>query len=300
MEIWRPDVIMAGPAGAKGYLIIGCLKRLYEEKNFLDNVKIWSGVSAGASISLLIVIGYTICEIQDLTMDMNIIDDIVSINLDEAREKLGLIRNKTVEDKLKSSIISKLGFIPTLKQLYLITGKHLVLVTFNLDKYRVEYLDKDTEPDLSCLEAAMMSMAVPLLIQPRKYKGDSYVDGAVGAPYPVLHFDNNGNKVLGLYISSEEDLYCSDKKPANYIYRLIQAGMRTLRNFEISYASKNVKNISLKTLIKDTTGLTIGKEKREEMIEHGYQYAQNFLLINNDPEKYNFNIEENEEIPFEN
>jgi len=172
------------------------------------------------------------------------------------------------------------------------------MITFNLDKYRVEYLDKDTEPDLSCLEAAMMSMAVPLLIQPRKHKGYVYCDGAIGAPYPVLHFDKNGNKVLGMYISSEEDLYCSDTKPTNYIYRLIQAGMRTLRNFEISYSSKNVKNIALNTLIKDTTGLSINREMREKMIEYGYECADKFIKINTDPEKYEYHLRDNEEIPF--
>ena len=245
--MWKPNVIMLGPAGAKGFLFIGCLKRLYAEKEFLSRVKTWAGVSAGAAVSLLIVMGYTIEEIIDLCMDLNIVEDIIGINLDRAREKLGLIHNKTVEEQLKHSILKKFGYIPSLKELYLLTGVHLVLVTYNLDKLRTEYLDKDSEPDLSCLEAAMMSMAVPLLIEPRKYKGDSYVDGAIGAPYPVLHFDTENNNVLGMYISSEEDLFCSDQKPTNYIYRLIQAGMRSLRDFEIGYSSPNVKSIPLKT-----------------------------------------------------
>lgn len=297
--MWKPDIILCGPAGAKAFLLTGAVKRLFREENFLENVHTWAGVSAGASLSLLLVIGYKIEEIIDLCMDMNIVEDIININLDEAREKLGLIRNKSMEEKLKEAIVKKIGYIPTLKQLYLLTGVNLVMVTFNLDKYRVEYLNKDSEPDLSCLEAAMMSMAVPLLIQPRKYKGNVYCDGAIGAPYPVLHFDKNNDKVLGLYISSEEDLYCSDKKPTSYVYRLVQAGMRTLRNFEIEYSSKNVKNICLKTLIKDTTGLSIDRETREKMVDYGYDCADNFLKVNMQPEKYEYQLEDNEEIEFE-
>jgi len=297
--MWKPDVMVIGPGGSKGFLEIGCLKRLFEEQYFLKNIHTWAGISVGAGLSLLLVTGYKIQEIIDISLEMNIVEDIATINLDEAKEKLGLIRNKSIEEKLRQCLIRKIGFIPTLNQLYLITGVKLVMVSFNLDKYRVEYLDKDTEPELSCLEAAMMSMAVPLLIQPRKYKGDVYCDGAIGAPYPVLHFDKNDDKVLGLYISSEEDLYCSDKKPTNYVYRLIQAGMRTLRNFEINYSSKNVKNIALKTLIKDTTGLSIDRQTREKMIEYGYECADNFLKVNTEPEKYEYKLNDNEEIEFE-
>ena len=297
--MWKPDVIMLGPAGAKGLLFIGCLKRLYREKEFLSNVQTWSGVSAGAAVCLLIVMGYEIEEIIDICMDLNILEDIMGINLDRAREKLGLIPNKTVENKLKSNIVKKFGYIPSLKELYLLTGVHLVLVTYNLDKFRVEYLDKDTEPNLSCLEAAMMSMAIPGLIEPRKYKGQTYVDGAIGAPYPVLHFDIKNNKVLGMYVSSEEDLYCSDKTPGNYAYRVLQASMRTLRDFEIAYSSSNVKNIPLKTLVKDTTGISIDKATREKMIDYGYYCGDSFLKVASNPEKYDYNLKENEEIPFE-
>lgn len=309
-NIWQPNVIILGSGGAKGFLILGALKKLTENNlskddnskignaNFLENVTTWVGVSVGAAISLLSVVGYTIEEIIELCIDLNLINDILSINLDEARQKMGLIQNKTVEEKLKQNISRKYGYVPNLAQLYMLTGLNLSLVTFNMDKMRTEFLDKDTEPELSCVEAAMMSMAVPILMQPRKYKSNVYIDGAVGSPYPVLTFDHDDNKVLGLYISSEEDLYSSDKKPTNFIYRLIQASIKTIREQEIKYASANVKHIPLKTLIRDTTGISINKESRQSMVDQGYQCAEEFLKINSDPEKYQLIISENEEIPF--
>ena len=296
--MWKPTVMLCGPGGAKSFLTIGALKRLFEEEDFMNDVKIWVGVSAGAAISLLTVIGYTTSEIGEICMNVSLIDDVISINLDEAQKRMGLIKNKTVEEKLISSVKNKCGFIPTLKQLYSLTGCKLSLVSFNLDKMRPEFLDKDTEPDLSCIEAAMMSMAVPLLVQPRKYKGNIYLDGAIGAPYPTLDFDHSGNKILGLYISSEQDLYCPDKKPTSYMYKLIQAGMKVLRDNEIRFASENVKHIPLKTEIRDTTGLSISKEDRQSMIDQGYQCADSFLKINENPEKYKIEIPEDEEIPF--
>ena len=307
--IWQPNVMVLGSGGAKGFLILGVLKKLVENNflklsndnskisnaNFLEKVDTWVGVSVGAAISLLSVVGYTVDEIINLCIDLDLIQDILSINLDEARQKMGLIQNKTIEEKLKQNIARKYGYVPTLAQLYMLTGLNLSLVTFNMDKMRTEFLDKDTEPELSCVEAAMMSMAIPILMQPRKYKSNVYIDGAVGSPYPVLTFDHDDNKVLGLYISSEEDLYSSEN---NFIYRLMQASIKMIRDKEIKYASANVKHISLKTLIRDTTGISISKESRQSMVDQGYKCAEEFLEINSNPEKYQLIISENEEIPF--
>ena len=299
-EIWKPDVVMAGPGGSRGFLEIGALKRFFEEKNFLSNVKVWAGVSVGAAISLLIVSGYSIKDIIDICININILDDILSIKLDTVAEKLGLIKLKTIEDKLISCVSSKFGFIPSMKQIYILTSLELSFATFNFDKMRPEFLDKETTPDLSCVEAAMMSMSIPFLLQPRKYRGDLYIDGAIGASYPVSNYDKNGKKVLGMYICSNDELHNFNEKPIKFLYRLIQSSMKILRDMEIKYSSENVKHVILKTTFKDTTGLTINEEGRQNMIESGYKIADSFLKINSDPEKYSVNIEENEEILFEN
>jgi predicted acylesterase/phospholipase RssA len=300
MEKWIPNVVVLGPGGSRGFLEIGALKRLMEEKigdgDFLTNVKIWVGISVGAAISLLFVSGYTIDEIINICIGFNIVEDIMSINLDEISKNLGLIKMKTVEKKLIECVKTKFGFVPTLNQLYVLTGLELCLVSFNFDKMSPEFLDFHTEPELSCVEAALMSMSIPLLFQPRKYRGDIYIDGAIGAPYPVTKYDVNENKVLGMYICSEEDIINIDNKPLNYIHRLIHASMKVLRDVEIKHSSENVKNIVLKTSYKDTTGLTINEEARKNMIDCGYKIADTFLKINLNPEKYDMTL--TQEIPF--
>ena len=298
--MWKPTIILAGPSGAKMFYFTGVMKRLYEEPNFLSDVKHFAGVSAGSAMTLLLVIGYTIDEIIDLCMDLTIIDDLATINLDEAREKFGLIKNQTMEKKLSDAIVRKIGFIPTMQQLYCITGLNWTAVTFNVEKVEAQFLNRETQPNLSVLEAVMMSSAVPILIQPRQYQGEYFFDGAVTAPLPTLHFDHSGNKVLALYISSEEDLSYSDKQATTRLYRLVQAGMKALRDFNIQYSSENVKYIPIKTSIKDITGLFLSKETRQKMIDYGYSCASDFLKVNSDPDKYKINLGENEEIEFKN
>ena len=297
--MWSPTILLAGPSGPKAFLINGAIKRLYEEKDFLSDVKHFVGVSAGAATTLLLVIGYTIDEIIEMCMDLSIIEDIANINLDEAREKLGLIKNQTIEKKLTEAISKKIGFIPTLKQLYCITGLEWTAVAFNVDKIKGQFFNKDNHPDMSVLELVMMSMCVPGLIQPRKYNGDNFLDGAITQPLPILEFDHSGNKILALHIASEEDLSYSDQSTTTFLYRLIHAGMTALKDLNIKYSSENVKYIPLETNIKDITGLTLSRETRQKMVDYGYACASNFLKINSDPEKYRINLGENEEIPFQ-
>jgi predicted acylesterase/phospholipase RssA len=296
---WLPNVMICGPAGSRGFLLMGGLKRFYEEKGFLDNVKIWAGVSVGSAISLLIVCGYKIEEIIDICIGVSIIDDVLSINLDEVTKNLGIIKLKSIEDKLKHCVKLKFGFIPTFQQLYALTGLELSVATFNCDKIRPEFLDRHNTPDLCCVEGCIMSMSIPILFQPKKLKSDVQIDGAIGAPLPLSHYDKNGDNVLGMYVCTDENFTNLDTKPINFLYRLIHASMKVLRDMELKYASANVKTIMLKTSYRDTTGLTINEEGRRQMIDAGYQTAHTFLKINTNPEKYDIKLGENEEIPFE-
>lgn len=294
--MWRPDVLLLGPAGAKCFLLLGAVKRLSQEPSFLSGVHTYAGVSAGAALSLLIILGYTIKEIEDISLDLNILDDIMNISLTQIKDNMGILRIASIEEKLKKCIVDKIGYIPTMKQLHILTGKKYVPVSVNIDRMEVEYLDANKYPDLPCSEATLMSMAVPILIQPRMYRGCVYVDGAIGAPYPVGHFDDGKSKILGIYVSSEDDPNSVENNPKLFLYKLIQAPMKILREKEIERSSQNVKHIGLKTLVKDTTGIMIDRKTRENMIGYGYTNADYFLKVTKEPEKYFYNREE--EIPF--
>ena len=297
-DFWIPDVIVLGPGGAKGFLELGLLLA-FEQENYYGNTRIWQGCSVGSAIALLIVCGYTITEIINDCISLNIINDITDINLDQIREKPGLLNIKSVENLMKLRVRQKFGMVPTLKQLYMVTGILLELVTFNVDKDRPEYLSKNTEPNLSCVEAVIMSMSIPGLICPRIYKGYAYVDGAVGDPYPILEYDNNVNKILGIYIDSEHSSYSSDKNPIRFLYRCAQASMKRLRDISIKQSSSMCKHIPLKTPIFDTTGLSLNINEKKSMIEHGYKTGIIFINRVKYPHKYQLILDDNEEIPIE-
>ena len=295
-QIWKPNIFVLGPGGAKGYLELGLILK-FEQEDYLSQVNCYIGCSVGASISLLTVAGYPVTEIINDYIDMNLVNDITDVNIERFNESPGLLSNKTVEKLLKTRIKEKYGMIPTLKQLYMTTGILLVIVTFNLDKMRKEYLTKDSDPNLSCVKAVMMSMAVPALICPRIYNGNVYVDGAVGDPYPVLFMDNGINDILGVYIDSEHSSHSSDSSIPRYLYRCAQASMNILRDQAIEMSSERCKHISLKTAVTDITGISLTNDVKRTMIENGYRTGAIFLMRMKDPVKYQLLLNENEELP---
>lgn len=274
-KTWKPNILVLGPGGVKGYLELGFLLKLNQEK-YLDEINGFVGCSVGSAISLLIISGYSINEIIDDCMDLNIFNDLGDLNLENLKEIPGLLRMKPIENLLKQRIIQKFNGVLSLKELYNATNIFFKIVCFNLDKMEKEYISKDTDPELSCVEAVMMSMAIPALVCPRIYKGNVYVDGAVGDPYPILELDNGTNNILGVYIDSET-CSISYKGFFSHLYRCAQASMKILRDQAIEQASIKCKHAALKTPIMDTIGILLTKENKQKMIESGYKAACTFL-----------------------
>lgn len=296
-DIWIPDMILLGPGGVKGYLELGLLLK-FEQEGYYSTVNQWMGCSVGAIICLLIVCGYSITDIINDCIDMNIINDMADINIERIAETPGLLTIKSTENFIRQRVIQRFGMVPTMKQLYMATGMDLTVVAYNLDKMRPEYLNKDTEPNLPCITGVMMSAAIPGIVCPRVYKGYVYIDGAIGDPYPILYKDD-GRKILGIYIDTEYSTDHSDKNWGIYAYRCSQASIKTLRDRSLRDASNNCKHLALKTSVLDATGLSLDFDSKKAMIVSGIKSA--FIFLNNlkSPSKYKIILNDNEEIPIE-
>lgn len=293
LGIWKPNVLVLGPGGAKGYLELGFLQKLYQE-NYLDKINSFVGCSIGSAISLLLVSGYAVEEIIEDCINIPLVSDLSDINLENIKELPGLLKIRNVENLLKNRTEKKFGFVPSLKQLYLFTGIQLIVVAFNLDKMEREYLCHNSTPDLSVVEAVMMSMAVPGLICPRIYRGFTYVDGAVGDPYPILFLDNGTNKILGIYIDSESTIGYSNKSIFRYFYRCAQASMKILRDQAIELSSSKCKHVALRSNIMDTIGITLSSESKRKLIQFGFMEAEKYLQKIQNPEN---NSPSEDELP---
>ena len=284
---WKPKILILGPGGAKGFLELGALTFL-ERENCLDDVTTFVGVSVGALISLLLCSGYSSLEILSIALETDLFQDISSIDISKIQANIGLISNKPIKDRLHHAILSKFGIIPNLDQLFMATGRELHCVSVNLDDKQVEYISRHNQPRISCIDAVMLSMNIPLFFYRLEYKGKIYIDGAFGDPCPLLPFDDNNTPILALYITTKilSENIRADSSIYRYIYEIIDTILTLLRNRSICNASDQCKFIELTGTAIDPLGITMSFAEKSSMVLEGYKVAKKFVDSMNKPEEF--------------
>jgi len=213
----KPEVLVIGPGGMKVFLQLGALLEL-ERRDVLENVSVFAGCSIGALVGLLLVSGYTTIEIINDVFNEDIFSYLLDkFDFEKIYQSTGLIDPTGIKNKLSQKLTKRFGFVPNLQQLHLITGKKFYSVTYNLTKDRVEFFSHETTPECSCVDAVLMSMNIPGIFYQMKYKGDYYIDGAFGNPYPVDLFDDGRTLILGVSVDSESLLEL--KSGIEYLYK---------------------------------------------------------------------------------
>jgi len=195
------NLVFAG-GGLKGLIHIGFLQVL-EEKGILDSCKRFCGASIGAFFALLLCIGIHVNDIEKLFLCIDP-KNIVSYNpenLVKLFDTLGCESTESVE-KIIRIILEKKTNNPriTFKELYELTDKEVCFSVTNISKRCGEYFNYKTTPDLEVAEACIISMCIPFLFEPKKYKDCYYLDGGIASNFPIEYFKDSIDKTLGISI----------------------------------------------------------------------------------------------------
>jgi predicted acylesterase/phospholipase RssA len=273
--MWQGTGLLVGPGGVKGFKYLGFL--LYMEKHgLLEKYDSFAGISVGAVILLLYVAGYSIYDIINEASKANFLEDFSAIQLEDVKRSVGLISQKKLSETLESLIKAKFGKVLTLGELYQATGLELHITSFILDPVDpkpVHYSYK-TEPNISCVEAVVLSANLPFIFRRLYYKGKCHVDGALGAPYPIYLLDDGTRDVLGLYITST---FNHPEEFLTYLRQVFYAGMVQLRNDAIKSSSGRCRHVGLTGEEADPVGLTTTSEVKIAMVTNGYEEAKKFF-----------------------
>ena len=279
---FTPNVLALGPGGINGFYELGCLQYL-ENKNLLKDIKYYAGCSAGAVICFLLVLGYKVYEIIQICLNFNILLDLRNLNFSEIKEKKGLISNEDLKNILEDCIMEKFGLVLTMEELYQSTGLELTFISVNVDSKKANEsktvnIDHYTYPDISSVEAVLLSSNVPFIFYQIEYKGCVYIDGAFGNPYPINVYDFPGNYTIGIYITNEsaDD---SGKDPLTYLYKTLEATTYEMRQHNIKNCSHRCRHVPLYCTNLDSLGFLKNRDERIAMINEGY--GQGIEIINN-------------------
>ena len=270
--IWVPDIIVVGPGGSKGYYEIGMIKAL-DVQGLIKNIKHYVGVSVGAIICLLLTVGYSPDDIIQRFLSTDMLSTLSQVNMArDIRQRVSLFSNRSIISFLTNLVTDKLGFVPSLKDLSLITDRVFTAVTLNLSQQTVEYINRDTEPSMSCIDAVALSINIPGIFEKITYRSDVYVDGALGNPYPVDAFDDGISNVLGISILTDIDVHDT----LSYLSSNIDCSFYHMHRIIRERSSSRCKHLYMCRKTSNLLGVNLAADTRMSMINEGVVAANTF------------------------
>lgn len=129
---------------------------------------------------------------------------------------------------VNKQIKKKYDYIPTLKELYDITGKELVVTGSCITTGESVYISHITHPDMPCTLAVDISSRVPYIFTPILYDGHLYLDGGLHDHFPLCQVKEN-EKVLGIFTTGKafgEITSISEIHPMRYFWSIINCMTR--------------------------------------------------------------------------
>ena len=276
---WKPPVLCLGAGGIKGFEELGATW-FFHSSSCLENVKVFIGTSIGGVICTFLSIGFSPHEILYYALDTNMFEDVSELKITELYKNCGLVSNASFDDalgkRMKAMIHTKFPKIPTLKEHYEATGKHLILVICSM-KEGIKYADYKSDPDLDIVTAMRATANAPGLFGKLEYQHDLFFDGAAIDPYPILHCDDGKTPILGIGVKSERPFDIKRCDLVDYYDRVTSMPLARLTEIAVSSSSSQCYNMIIP--VKDEMGLTdpSQRELRMRKFLQGYEFAKEYV-----------------------
>jgi len=272
-KIKKKILIMSG-GGIKGVAHIGALQAL-ENMNLLENINTFAATSIGSLIVSMYIIGYKPDELWDFIKEFEF-SNLKSINITNLLKQYGLDSGIKIEYLIQRLIKAK-GYDEkiTMKELYEITKKKLIISTVCLNKQSVEYLSYDKYPDLSLYEAIRMSISIPGYYVPKIYKNEYYIDGGCIDNYPIHLYNDKLEKVIGIYLNESKKDYIKINNLEEYLKTVLFCFMEGATYNSKKGYDKYTIDINLESINAIDYGVSL-KEK-EYMYNIGYKKTMEFI-----------------------
>jgi predicted acylesterase/phospholipase RssA len=259
-------------------MTLGCL--CYFQLQGLDFSKIITlcGTSSGAIICALLAIGYMPDDIINYLCRHNVGKD-MNFNLFSLFRNASVCDYEGINKHLETLFIHRIGYVPTLGEVFKIFGKTLIITTYNQTKKTVEYLTHHNFPDLSVTIALRMSCNLPFVFDKYLFMGDYYVDGGVIDNFPIKKMleyagECDRSKVLGIFIDTVPQT--PDKMDLlEYFYNTVAIPINHISNADREECKERFTCLVLYRK-SNNMHFDLNKHNVMELCTEGFGYAQNF------------------------
>lgn len=262
----------------KGIAHIGALEVL-QTRGLLKHVNEYLGISAGALISLCLVIGYTLSELNNLScvFDFSQTQNLEFDTVIQCIDILGFDDGKNVE-KFLSVLIRAKGLPDTItfEEFYRRrpTAPSLRVFATNLNTMSSIEFSKKT-PRVSLSFAVRASMTIPLIFTPLRHPltNDILVDGALVSHFPFYHMtDEERRDTIGIAFNINSNSHPTETpKIVDYIMKCY---MSTYKDNDRELFSKwNHRIIDIECDEHMSIKFYATKKEKEDIIDMGRKSA---------------------------
>lgn len=262
MGKWAPDTLVIGCGGARGYLYLGALHRLYAT-HYLEKITTYVGVSIGSILCFLLAAGFTPRQVWNEVKYLQT-QELISMSSDIFKN-FGLFKMNKIEERLEKIILPIFGKRPTYEEFFLNTQKDLRVIVSNITQKRKVVFCKDSHPKMDVIKTLCMSSSIPLLFEPYKYENLEFNDGANYTTYPIQEVDDGLRQILGLYI--DDDMI--DDTLFSKLNKILTGSWDGKRDETIQRSSAHCKHIRIYSNFLDTTGITLNMDKKIMLLSSG-------------------------------
>ena len=237
------NAIVLSGGGLKGFGLLGGLQYMIDNKLF-ENIKYYSGTSIGSVICFFLAIGYTPIELMVYIISNKVFEYQKIKSLDCLIKGEGIYDFSEFHLHFEQMTLDKIGYIPTLKELYENMGKILYTCTFNITKKMKEYISYHTYPDMLCIDAIKLSSSLPFIFNDCIFMDNYYIDGGVvdNCPFSAI---NEKDAIILIFNIEQFDKNDDYKKIIDKFYTIITIPMNELQQLQLNYINTNCKLITL-------------------------------------------------------
>lgn len=274
------NLVLSGGA-LKAVVLLGAVKYL-EEKDLIKHFKNYIGSSAGAIIIFFLIIGYKSYEIKDILIEeINNIVDLDFENIDDFFINYGIDNTDRNKDILKKYLIKKtklndITFIEFAKKY----GLNFTITGTNLTTRNTDYFNVDNFPNMSMLDALVITSCIPLIYKPIEYNDNLYIDGGIYNNFAYNYYKNK-NDSLGINVtynySRKNDTFINyfNNILLSLMDKIIELGLDNSENVcFINFDEKRKDGVNIST---DDFSVKINNDIIIDNINYGYNTFKEFL-----------------------
>jgi predicted acylesterase/phospholipase RssA len=271
-------LVLSG-SGTNGLIQIGLLNYLIEQELFdMKHIKSIHSTSAGAMISILLLLGVSISEIQNYLLHRPW-NKFFEFHWNEKSIFPSYYLYEMIKPFMLSNDISETY---TLMDLYHKTNIDLYVYTTKLNDMVSVTLHHTTHPSITLYDVILMTASIPIIFSPVKYENEYYIDGGILNNCPLQSIQHIPKEnVLIIEIINSPIVYTEESNLFDYCNILFLNTFNTLCSANYNAQFINVYPYYYRIQADSIFDLQTWKkfiedlQYRQQLYTIGYTYLQN-------------------------